>query len=616
MNRFIVYTLFLILGISGVQAQKFVAFANKNQVSVGEVFQVSFRLENAKASNISYPDFNGFDVMGGPNTSQSMQIVNGQVSQSVTYSYYLRPKKVGKITVAPASTTVNGETLTTNSVTIEVGAGDPNSSSSGSNANPSTAAPSNEGAPSAELMKQIRESVFIRAIPSKTSVYQGEQFSVTYKLYTRASLADLSLSSSPAYKDFWVENLDVGQTQYKQEVYNGQNYNTAIIKKVILFPQRSGKLTVDPIELEAQVRVKVQNQRRRKSIFDDFFDDPFFGSFRDVPFTFSSRSLAINVNPLPIEGRPATFAGIVGNYSLDVSLDLNETETGEPVTMKVIYEGTGNIKTLPEPKLDFPPDFEAWDAKIGDNTSTRGGLVQGRKSFDYLIIPRNPGEYKLPVVELVSFDPDKGRYVRQSSPTFSLTVTGEPQQVSQNIAGLGKEDIELIGEDIRFINTVPGKWDEQEVSFWGSGTFWALCAAPFLLFTLLWYNKQRQEQLASDVAGTRSKKATKIAKKRLEKAHTFLKNQDERSFYNEISQALWGYLGDKFNLDTASLSRDSIRNKLIERNVSEELIARATDVLDTSEMALFAPSSNGTHMTEAYQAAEKLITDLENSIKQ
>ena len=615
MNRIIGYTLFLFLGISSLQAQKFVAFANKNQVGVGEVFQVSFRLENAKASNISYPDFEGFDVMGGPNTSQSMQIINGQVSQSVTYSYYLRPKKVGKITVGPASTTINGEKLTTNSITVEVGAGNPNSSKS--QTNPGVAGPSNSNqeAPSEDLMKQIRESVFIRAIPSKTSVFQGEQFSVTYKLYTRASLADLSLSSSPAYKDFWVENLDVGQTQYKQEVYNGGNYNTAIIKKVILFPQRSGKLTVDPIELEAQVRVKVQSQRKRRSIFDDFFDDPFFGSFRDVPFTFSSRALNITVKSLPNQGKPTTFRGIVGDFSLDVSLDKSETETGEPVTMKVVYEGTGNIKTLPEPKLDFPPDFEVWDAKIGDNTSTRSGRVQGRKTFDYLIIPRNPGEYKLPVVELVSFDPVKGRYERQNSPSFSLQVSGEPQQVNSNIAGMGKEDIELIGEDIRFIKTDPGKWDEMGASFWGSGTFWSLCAAPFLLFALLFYNKKRQQQLASDVAGVRSKKATKEAKKRLAKAHAFLKAQDERSFYNEISQALWGYLGDKFNLDTATLSRDLVQNKLLEQNVSDELIARAKDVLDTSEMALFAPSSNGTHMSEAYQAAEKLITDLENSIK-
>ena len=614
MKQYIVYIIFLFLGISGIQAQKFVAFANKNKVSNGEVFQVSFRLENAKASNINYPKFEGFDVRGGPNTSQSMQIVNGQVSQSVTYSFYLRPKKMGKITIGPASTTINGETLTSNSVTIEVVAG--NSGGQANPGNPSvTQTPRNQEKPSADLMKEIRESVFIRAIPSKTSVFQGEQFSVTYKLYTRASLADLSLSSSPAYKDFWVENLDVGQTQYKQEVYNGVNYNTAIIKKVILFPQRSGKLAVDPIELEAQVRVKVQSQRRRKSIFDDFFDDPFFGSFKDVPFTFSSRTLNITVKPLPGNGKPASFTGIVGKFSLDVSLDQNETETGEPVTMKVLYQGTGNIKTLPEPQLDFPPDFEVWDAKVSDNTSTRNGLVSGKKSFDYLIIPRNPGEYKLPVIEFVSFDPDRGRYVTRSSESYTLKVSGEPQQMSQNIAGgMGKEDIELIGEDIRFIQTLPGTWERRGSSFWGSAVFWSLIAAPFLLFTLLLYGKQRQEQLASDVAGTRSRKATKVAKKRLSKAQGFLKSKDERAFYNEISQVMWGYLGDKFNLETADMSRDVIQEKLQEREVPEELITRAKDVLDTSEMALFAPSSNGTHMADAYTAAEQLITDLEKSM--
>jgi len=606
--RYLVFLIIPFLFISQLYAQNFTAFVNKTQVSVGEIFQVSFRLEDGQGTNIEYPSFENFDIVGGPNSSQSMQIINGQVSQSFTYSFYLRGSKTGSFSIGSATITVKGKQLRTDPLTIEVV-----KSSSGSTGR-STApdkTETNESSPSQDLMEQIRENVFVRAIPSKTSVYQGEQFSVTYKLYRRASLADLSLSSSPAYKNFWVEDVEIGQPQSREEVYNGINYSTAVIKKVILFPQRAGDLTVDPIELEAQVRVRVQN-RRRRNVFEDFFDDPFFGSFRDIPYEFSSSSIPVTVKPLPVSGKPPSFGGVVGKFDLSATLDKTETETGEPVTLKVVYKGAGNIKTIPEPILDFPPDFEVYDPKTSDNTSLAGGFVSGSKTFEYLIVPRNPGDYKLPVATFSYFDPSQGKYVTLKSEEYVLTVTGEPRQTTINTTALGKEDIELIGEDIRYIQTDDVFWQKMGKTFLGSWVFFLLLAAPFIIFALLLYKKRRDEQERQDIAGTRSKKATKVAKKRLAEAQSYLNKPDEKGFYREISNALWGYLGDKFNLGKSELSRDTIRDRLTDNKVPEDLINRVTDILDKSEMALFAPSSNGTSMKASYQTAEKLIMDLEN----
>jgi len=605
-GKYIAWFLVSWICLNSVYGQRFVAFANKNEVGIGDVFQISFRLEDAKSQDIDYPSFEDFDVVGGPNTSQSMQIINGQVSQSMTYSFYLRAQTLGEFTIGQASANVDGEQFTTDPIKIKV----VQSSSNSSSQNPSQGE-ADEPRASADLMQEISENVFVRAIPSKTRVYQGEQFNVTYKLYRRASLADLSLSGSPAYKNFWVEDISIDQPQSREEAYKGVNYSTAVIKKVILFPQRSGNLSVDPIELEAQVRVRVQS-RRRRSVFDDFFDDPFFGSFRDVPYSFASSSIPIDVKPLPTANKPASFTGMVGDFTLDASLDKESTETGEPITLRIVISGKGNIKSIPEPQLDFPPDFEVYDPKSTDNTSLVGGVASGSKTFDYLIIPRNPGEYKLPVVTFSYFDPDKARYESLKSDEFVINVTGDPRQSSSTMATMGKEDIELIGEDIRFIQTKGIDWQKKGNSFLGSWVFILLFAAPFILFALLLYDRKRKAQIREDIAGTRSRKATKIAKKRLAQANEYLKKRDEKGFYNEVTRAIWGYLGDKFNMGQSELSRETIKDKLSAQEVPETLIDQVTEVLDQSEMALFAPSSNGTSMNESYQRAEKLISDLEN----
>lgn len=600
------FSLALLLPYHGVQGQTFSAFVSKNKVTVGEMVQLTFRLENARGENIKYPDLSDFQVLGGPSIGQTTQIVNGQMSQSFTYSFYLRPMKAGTFTIGSATVQANGETQTSDPITLEVVAG-------ASNTTPDANVQESNPSPSKELMDEIRQSVFVRSIPSKTQVYEGEQISVTYKLYTRASLADLSLSESPAYKNFWVEDLDVGQGQYQQEVYQGVNYRTAIIKKVILFPQRSGKLAIDPLKLETLVRVKVQNQRRPRSIFDDFFDDPFFGSYKDVTYEFSSGPLNIHVKPLPAQGKPAPSVA-VGNFTLSSSLDRPETETGEPVTLSIRIQGEGNLKTIQDPVLDFPPDFEVYDPKVADRSSTANNRVSGSKKFDYLIVPRNPGEYKLPILEFHYFDPEREQYRTLTSDSYVLKVTGEAQPTSVSLGNFGKEDIELIGEDIRFIDTENTGLNTRDRSFIGSWTFWALFGSPLLLFLFFWVGFRRKEARAQDVAGTRSRKATKMAKKRLKKAGELMAQQDRRGFFDEVSKTLWGYLGDKLNLGQSELSRENVKGKLLEKGVPEGWVIRVEQLIDHCDVALFAPASDQTRMEDTYDSAQQLIIDMEQKM--
>ncbi len=613
------FLLFIFLWVSMPLAfsQKFVALVDKKEVGLNDVFQVSFRLENAQATKITPPSFESFQIVGGPNQSTSMQIINGQVSQSVTYSFYLRPTTEGTFSIGSAQVIVEGKTLKTNEISIKVVKGTPastpqrnNNVVGGGTGNSQQATPS-EGTNQKALMDQLKQNIFVRTLVDKTNVYQGEQIVLTYKLYTRAQFSNVNLSESPTYKSFWVEEIDTGEAQYKMEVYKGQEYRTAVIQKVILFPQRPGKLRIDPIKLESLVKVRSTRGRRPQSIFDAFFE-----TYQDVPFEFSSKPVTINVKALPSEGQPANFNGAVGTYTLKATLDKNETQTDEAVTMSIKISGKGNIKTLENPKLDFPPDFDVFDPKISDQVSKKGSVVRGNKAFDYLIIPRNPGEFRLPSVSFSYFDLSKKRYVTLNSEEFLLAVEGEPRDMGASAPLVtNKEDIKLIGEDIRHIKADETTIREKGYSFLNSIPFLALYILPFLMFGFLFFMRKKQEVAASDVAGTRSKKATRVAIKRLSQAQKDLSQGNEKAFYKEVSQAVWGYLGDKLALGTSGLSRDQVREALNERGVTDELIQRLVKWLNNAEMALFAPSAAQGGMEGTYQEAKELITTIESELR-
>ncbi len=574
----------------------FTATVNKKRMSVNSTFQLTYTLENADGKNFKAPAFTDFSVLSGPNQSTSMQIINGSVSRSVSYSYYLKPNKEGALTIPPATVVVGGKTLSSNSITVEVTKGEPQEQ----------AGQGNQGQ---DVYSQISDNVFLKLSVDKRELYQGEQITVMYKLYYRMAISNTSVAKAPSYTGFWSQELEMPENiQFTPEVYNGVQYNAAVVKKDALFPQRAGELEVDAMELQTNVRVRVQSQR-------NFFFDDFFGSYQDYPYKFSSNSVKIKVKPLPSAGVPDGFSGVTGDYKMNVVLDKTQTKPDEPVTLTVSISGTGNIKMLDVPKINLPADLDVFDPKPSEKISKKGNVVSGSKSNEYLIIPRRAGQFKIPPVEFSYFDLKKEEYVVQRSPEYLINVEGEASASSQPvIQGITKEEVELIGQDIRFIKTDTGDLKKKDEFLFASWKFAGMFAAPFLLFGLLLFYKRREDQLTGNTALLKNRRANKEATKRLKNAKKLLTNNDRKSFYDEISRAIWGYLGDKLRIDQASLLREHAEKVLTEKNVSKETISNVFKVLDDAEMALFAPSSEG-DMNKAYNDAGEIIAKLESELK-
>lgn len=596
-------TILTFVGFSSLLlGQEFSAFVSKQQVPLGEVFQVTFELKNARGGTPEYPDFDQLQVRGGPNLQQSVQIVNGQVSQSVSYTFYLQGTRTGTFKIGSASIRIDGKTLRTEPIEVKIMP----ARSSGSNS--AQAQRNDQSARNRDIEEQLAEAVFVRALVSDRDVYQGEQFTVSYKLYERVQTFDLRPEGNPSYEGFWVENIDIRNPTPRTEVIDGKQYRTYVIKQDILFPQRPGELTVDPLELSCVVRVQSAPKQRR-SIFDSFF-----GQYENYKYSFASTPVRVEVKSLPA-GRPANFSGVVGDLSLDVSLDTFRVTTGEPLTLRVRLSGRGNIKKLQEPRLQFPPDFEVYDPNVTESISRKDGILSGTRSYEYLIIPRNPGQYRIPPITYCFFNPQTGRYATQSSSEFSVEVTGEPQQMSSSsaVAQPGqKTDLALLGQDIRFIH--PPSEDLRPVgsTFLLTWQYWLLYLIPVLAIATLWILKRRQMQDRRDVAGARRRKAAKMARQRLAAAQQHLKADQEKAFYDEVLRAMWGYLGNKFNLGQSELSRERAAQLLQQQGADPSLIERLHRLIDTCEMALFAPSAAPGGMQGTYDQAVELIADLQD----
>lgn len=598
MKRIWVGICMLMLLLGQLKAQEFSAFLSKNKVTVGETFQVSFRLTNLQRQAIDYPDFKDFQVLGGPNVSQQVQMANGVTNQSITYSFYLRATAEGTYTIGAASTKIGGKQVSTRplKVTVSKGSAPANSSNPGTNARQSNQ----------NLEAQIKDALFLRTLITKKDVYQGEQITVTYKLYNQIQPYELELTKAPEYDGFWKENVKIQDAPQQVEVYNDEQYRTRVIYQDIVFPQRPGKLTIDPMELSCVIQVQTQS-RRRRSIFDDFFP-----SYQQYPYKFGGQKLAINVKPLP-SNKPADFSGLVGKLNMDMSLDKTETETGSPITVKVKLSGQGNMRKISEPQLEFPPDFEVYDPNVKESSSRNGGILGGSRTYEYLVIPANPGTFEIPPLTTSYFDPESETYKRVSSPAYTIKVVGEP--TGRGPGPTTKQEVSVLEEDIRYIETGGiSSWEKSENKGENPGIFWGLYGLPFLLLILLAGYRQRQDARSADVVGTRRRKANKQALNRLKQAKTHLDAQEQKAFYNEVIRSIWGYLGDKLNMGQSEMSRENIRENLLKRQVSEQNVEVLKGILDTCEMALFAPSAVQQNMEETYKQAVSLISDIENEI--
>jgi hypothetical protein len=582
-------------------------------VSVGDQFRLIYSI-NGQASGFRAPVIKNFSILAGPSqsTSTSMQIINNQVSRSVEYSftYVLQATSEGTFTIPPASVNVDGKSYQSNPVTIRVVKG---------------SAPASPGAQQQQSQPQGGEitakDLFVKASVNKSNPYQGEQVIITYKIYTRIPVAEYSITRTPSTAGFWSQDLIKDNTKLNQyrETVDGNEYVVAEIKKEALFAQKSGNLTIEPLEMDvvAQVQRKASRRGFNDPFFDSFFNDSFFGStYQNIKKTLRSNQLNINVKPLPSTNRPSEFTGAVGNFSISSSIDRDQLKANEAMTLKFTITGKGNIKLVEKPNLVFPSDFEVYDPRISDNISASPTGASGSRTFEYLIIPRNPGDFTIKSSRFAFFDIETGTYKTLNSPDFRIKVEkGNGNEANVVAGGTNKEDFKYIGTDIRFIKTSPLKLRPVNSYFISRPLFplW-LVIPPVLLaaFMLIWRNELRKR---NNLALMRNRKATRVARKRLKAAEQYLKQKNQDAFWAEVSNALWGYISDKFNIPGSTLSMDSVNQALKNKNVKDELIAQFITALNNCEFARFAPGDKSLAMDKLYREAIEVITNTEQQLK-
>jgi len=572
-------------------------------VEVGERFQLVYTI-NTKPSDFDPPTFTGFNFLGGPSTSQSsnVQVINGQVTRSYafTYTFFLQGAREGQITIQPASISVEGEKYKSNSLKIEVVKGGKPSSSG------STGSSTQENQDQKTDIGD--EQLFLRILVNKRNVYQGEQVIATLKLYTRLSLAGFDDAKFPSYAGFYTREIETpNQISLQRESVNGTIYNVGIIKQTILFPQRTGKITIDPFLLECIVRQRVN---RSRSMFDDFFGS----SYQNVKKTATSNPVTINVKPTPTP-RPATFKGALGRMDMEVSIDKTELPANDAITMKVKLSGNGNISLIEPPEVKFPPDFEIYDPKIATSIKNTINGTVGTKTFEYIAIPRFPGNYRIPPVEFTYFNPVSANFKTVASGEYNIQVTKSTDEDGGTVVtGLSKEDVRFIGSDIRFIKTGNIYLHPTGMFFTGSFWFWFAIIFPLVLFVMIVIIRRNHIRRNADIARVKNKKANKLAKKRLKIANGYLKRNDNEKFYEETLKACWGYLADKLNIPQAELSRERTMYELEDRDVDHEATERLFKLIDDCEFARYAPSSGDHNMEALYDEALLTITKLEKQL--
>ncbi len=576
--------------------------STKTQVEVGEQFQVVLTL-SAEGSNFSGPDFKGFDVLTGPmmSTSSSINIVNGRMDRSFnqTYTYIIMAQKAGEFTIGPASVTVNGNRLTSNKVTVRVTAG---------SANPGKAEVSGSN-----------DDIFLKAVPDKRKVSLGEQVIITYKLYTKVPIANLTVTKISSFPGFWMKNLLDTNKEIKQsrQVINGSEYIVADIRQVALFPQKSGTLSIEPMELSCTAQIRVQSQRNMRDPFEAFFNDPFFNrGIQNVEKKLTSEAISIQVEPLPTAQRPADFKGAVGQFGFQSSIDRDQVKTGDAINLVYTINGTGNLELIDLPAPVFPSDFEVYEPKITTDIKTNAGGISGSRKVEYLIIPRVRGSFTIPPVHFVYFDPRTSTYNTLSSPEYPIHVEkGEGSSASEGMTASSQERITYLGSDIRHINLKKTSLKNKNDFFFASWLYFLIILGGSLLFALALLRHRKLDHLRSNQSLMRLRQATKVARKKLANAQAHLQKKDQDAFYLEMSQALWGYLSDKFTIPRSELSIENVKATLQQRKAPDELIDAFVDALNNCEFARFSPGDAGQKMDDLYRQGIELITKTEGTIR-
>ena len=613
--------LFFLLVVPGFLFAQNISFSGQapRQVYLGQQFQLTYTI-NAEGSNFMSPEITNFDILAGPMFSSGQQVmtVNGKIeySSSMSFTFILQASKAGTFTISQAVISVKGKRYMSNPVTITV-----------LNQSQRSAPPAQnniqQGKEQVPVNDNVGNNLFLKAVVDKSNPYQGEQVTVTFKLYTPTNRLQIDAPEKiPSYPGFWAQDLLKDATQFPQysETFNGKRYIVAEIRKAALFPQKSGLLTIDQLVQNViyQVKVKTKNPFADDPFFgnDPFFkgmmDDSFFGTdYQNVRKSLHSNTLNINVKPLPADHRPLDFGGAVGQFSMKAQIDRTEVNTNDGITLRVSVSGTGNLSLIEKPVINFPPDFEVYEPKIIDNFNNKGGL-SGTRTYEYLIIPRASGIFEINPIQFSYFSPAKHDYIELSSEKFRIKVhKGNGSSAEANNQG----DIKYLGNDIHYLMEPPLNLVLRGNRFYGSTLYWLLLLLPVVGFVIFLWLFRRNMKLRGDVMLMQRKKATRIAVKRLQKAKKLLDAGQRDAFHEEIAHALWGYISHKFNVPMSMLSLNTAREQLESRNVKPELTDRFMATLNDCNFARYAPEGKALNMQQLYDLAIKTITETEQVLK-
>ena len=573
-------------------------------VAVGDQFRLSYTVTTQKVRDFRVPSIKGFDVLMGPSRSQqkSVQIINGETTStsSITFTYILMATKEGSFTLPGATITADGNQMVSNAVHINVLPADQaNGASSGNSGRQGGAASRASSGTSVS-----NSDLFITATASKTTLYEQEAFLLTYKIYTLVDLRGFDNVKLPDFKGFHSQEVELpNDRKWSLEHYKGRNYQTTVYRQFVLFPQQSGKLTIDAARFDASIAKATQVA----DPFEAFFNGG--NNYVEVKKTLATPQLTVDVKELPA-GKPAGFSGGVGEFSISSSINSTNVKTNDAVTVKLVISGTGNLKLISTPEVKFPEDFEVYDPKVDNKFRLTSAGLSGSQVIEYLAIPRNAGTYKIPAVEFSYFDIKSRTYKTLTTEGYELHVEKGSGNAAQTIANFtNKEDLKVLNEDIRYIKQNDVTLSRKGDFFFGSLLCWLFYIVPGVVFILFFIIYRKQIAANANVAKMRTKKANKVAVKRMKMAGK------KDAFYDEVLKALWGYISDKLNIPVSRLSKDNVEGELRNYGVDDALIKEFLDALNNCEFARFAPGDDNQAMDKVYSDSLEVISKMESSIK-
>ncbi|MBN1895984.1 protein BatD [bacterium] len=583
------------------------AYVDKTVVGLGQEFSLSVEISGKDAGDADDPVLPAMDAFAaflGSGSSQNIQFVNGRMSVSRTITYHYQTSATGKFTIGAVRVAHKGKEYTTVPIDITIQDAPVRQS------RPAPARRSQAADPSGGLTDQ---DLFVRASVSKKTLYPNEPAVITYRLYTRQNVTSLGISKLPASSGFWTEEFELPQQLItSNEVLNGIQYTTAVIKKIALFPTGPGAKTIEPMVIDCDVQVR---RAQSNDPFSNFFDDSFFFG-RTVRKTLTSPSLELEVLPFPAEGKPVDFSGLTGSFRIESSVDKKAVKTNEAITYRIKISGQGNIKAIPQPQPVFPGDFEVYPPKSSETIDRSGQTVSGSKTFEYVLIPRIQGRQRILPVKLTYFDPASRKYRTAETREAVIEVEKGSDMFTAVPSGLSKQEVKLLGQDIRFIKLDSPSFSRIGDSPVRHALFWIVLLLPLSGIAAAYAYRRHVDRLSGDIGYAREKRASRLAKKGLASASALVREGRDRAFYAEVGNAMTRFLGDKLNIAEAGMISDEVKARLGKAGVDQAAIDAYFDCLGLCDLKRFSPAgSDLNEMKEFLGRAEKALSSMARQLK-